>query len=201
MARPWATARSSRSTASSARTSGSRVVAIALDPATGLPLPSSDLESGASTAPNMMDFVTGWDDNRQDHGRATAVAFGADGRLYVGDDTARRDLLGRARRPHAALSRGEFGCRVRPGRRDAVARDGGVHVERDVSGVAARRGEGGDDLAHLEGLADPPHPLVLDPLGQPRGAAADEDDARRPASRDAGGRPHPTRRARWARDR
>ena len=67
---------------------GSRVVAIALDPDTGLPLPSSDLESGTSDAPNMMDFVTGWDDGMQNHGRATAVAFGADGRLYVGDDTA-----------------------------------------------------------------------------------------------------------------
>jgi glucose/arabinose dehydrogenase len=66
---------------------GSRVVAIALDPTTGLPLPSSDLEAGTSDAPNMMDFVTGWDDDRQDHGRATAVAFGDDGRLYVGDDT------------------------------------------------------------------------------------------------------------------
>ena len=28
----------------------------------------------------MMDFVTGWDDGHQDHGRATAVAFGDDGR-------------------------------------------------------------------------------------------------------------------------
>ncbi len=66
---------------------GSRVVGIALDPATGLPLTSSDLQNGTSVAPNMMDFVSGWDDGRQDHGRATAVAFGADGRLYVGDDT------------------------------------------------------------------------------------------------------------------
>jgi glucose/arabinose dehydrogenase len=66
---------------------GSRVVAIALDPTTGVPLPSSDLESGTSDEPNMMDFVTGWDDGHQDHGRATAVAFGDDGRLYVGDDT------------------------------------------------------------------------------------------------------------------
>jgi glucose/arabinose dehydrogenase len=66
---------------------GSRVVAVALDPTTGLPLPSSDLGDGSSGAPNMMDFVTGWDDGHQDHGRATAVAFGLDGRLYVGDDT------------------------------------------------------------------------------------------------------------------
>jgi glucose/arabinose dehydrogenase len=66
---------------------GSRVVAIELDPVTGLPLPSSDLADGASMAPNMMDFVTGWDDGTQSHGRATAVGFGADGRLYIGDDT------------------------------------------------------------------------------------------------------------------
>jgi glucose/arabinose dehydrogenase len=66
---------------------GSRVVGIALDPTTGLPLPSSDLQSGASAAPNMMDFVTGWDDGTTSHGRATAVTFGNDGRMYVGDDT------------------------------------------------------------------------------------------------------------------
>ena len=66
---------------------GSRVVAVALDPATGIPLPSSDVGDGTSDAPNMMDFVTGWDNGRQNHGRATAVAFGPDGRIYVGDDT------------------------------------------------------------------------------------------------------------------
>jgi len=55
-----------------------------------LPLPSSDLESGTSETPNMMDFVTGWDQGSSfanDHGRATAVGFAADGRLYIGDDT------------------------------------------------------------------------------------------------------------------
>ncbi len=66
---------------------GSRVVGIALDPTTGLPLPSSDVNTGASVQPNMMDFVSGWDDGHQDHGRATAIAFGPDGRMYVGDDT------------------------------------------------------------------------------------------------------------------
>jgi glucose/arabinose dehydrogenase len=64
---------------------GSRVVGIALDPSTGNPLPSSDLDGSGS--PNMMDFVTGWDDGTLSHGRATAVAFGGDGRMYVGDDT------------------------------------------------------------------------------------------------------------------
>ena len=66
---------------------GSRVVGIALDPLTGLPLPSSDLDGGASGAPNMMDFATGWDDGTLTHGRATAITFGGDGRMYVGDDT------------------------------------------------------------------------------------------------------------------
>jgi glucose/arabinose dehydrogenase len=65
---------------------GSRVVAVSLDPTTGLPLPSTDIQ-GLSQMPNMMDFVVGWDDGTQGHGRATAVAFGTDGRLYVGDDT------------------------------------------------------------------------------------------------------------------
>jgi glucose/arabinose dehydrogenase len=66
---------------------GSRVVGVALDPLTGIPLPSSDLDGGSSGAPNMMDFVTGWDDGTISHGRATAVTFGDDGRMYVGDDT------------------------------------------------------------------------------------------------------------------
>lgn len=70
---------------------GSRVVAIALDPKTGLPLASNDLGTRVSVQPNMMDFVTGWDaaahGGVNDHGRATTVAFGADGRMYVGDDT------------------------------------------------------------------------------------------------------------------
>jgi glucose/arabinose dehydrogenase len=66
---------------------GSRVVAISLDPNTGLPLTASDLKTGASQEPNMMDFIAGWDDSQQDHGRATAVTFGDDGRMYVGDDT------------------------------------------------------------------------------------------------------------------
>jgi glucose/arabinose dehydrogenase len=65
---------------------GSRVVAISLDPLTGLPLMSSDIP-GPSEQPNMMDFVAGWDDGHQDHGRATTVAFAPDGRLFVGDDT------------------------------------------------------------------------------------------------------------------
>jgi glucose/arabinose dehydrogenase len=66
---------------------GSRVVALGLDMLTGLPLPASDIEGLLEAAPNMMDFVTGWDDRTLSHGRATALAFGGDGRLYIGDDT------------------------------------------------------------------------------------------------------------------
>jgi glucose/arabinose dehydrogenase len=63
---------------------GARVVAIALDPTTGLPLPASDL--GAGTPATMADFLTGFDDNKHDHGRPSDVTFGADGRMYISDD-------------------------------------------------------------------------------------------------------------------
>lgn len=67
-----------------ARWEGARVVGITLDPNTGLPLPSSDL-SGADTG-EMMDFATGWDDGRKDHGRPAPITFAPDGRMFVGDD-------------------------------------------------------------------------------------------------------------------
>jgi glucose/arabinose dehydrogenase len=64
---------------------GARVVAIELDPSTGLPLQASELGSGG--APNaMLPFAAGWDDGRQDHGRPAAVAFAPDGRMFLGDD-------------------------------------------------------------------------------------------------------------------
>jgi glucose/arabinose dehydrogenase len=66
---------------------GSRVVALALNTMSGMPEPASDLDGILEAAPNMMDFVTGWDDHTISHGRATALAFGGDGRLYIGDDT------------------------------------------------------------------------------------------------------------------
>jgi glucose/arabinose dehydrogenase len=64
---------------------GARLVAVAIDPRTGLPLPGSDLEAGISTG-SVADFGTGWDDGTHDHGRPAAVEFAADGRLFVGDD-------------------------------------------------------------------------------------------------------------------
>ena len=63
---------------------GARVVGIALDPATGIPLPSDDLDGGNS--PNMADFATGWDDGTLSHGRPASITFAPDGRMFIGDD-------------------------------------------------------------------------------------------------------------------
>jgi glucose/arabinose dehydrogenase len=68
-----------------ARWTGARIVGIALDPTTGLPLPSSDLGDGGSSG-SMVDFATGWDDGRKDHGRPAPITFAPDGRMFVGDD-------------------------------------------------------------------------------------------------------------------
>jgi glucose/arabinose dehydrogenase len=64
--------------------SGARVVAIALDPATGLPLPASEL--GGTDPNNLLDFAQGWDDGMHMHGRPAAVSFAPDGRLFLTDD-------------------------------------------------------------------------------------------------------------------
>ena len=64
---------------------GSRIVAIALDPDTGLPLPASELDA-AATGDNMLSFATGWDDGMQDHGRPAPIAFSTDGRMFIGND-------------------------------------------------------------------------------------------------------------------
>jgi glucose/arabinose dehydrogenase len=65
---------------------GARVVAVALDATTGLPLPASELDASSANPDNLLDFATGWDDLKQDHGRPAAIAFAPDGRLFVGDD-------------------------------------------------------------------------------------------------------------------
>lgn len=64
---------------------GARVVAIAVDPSTGLLLSASDVDGGNSGA--MTDFATGWDDGRFLNGRPAAVAFAPDGRLFLGNDS------------------------------------------------------------------------------------------------------------------
>jgi glucose/arabinose dehydrogenase len=62
---------------------GARMVAIPMDPSTGLPLPSSNLSGGNV---GMNDFATGWDDGTKSHGRPAAVTFAPDGRLFVAND-------------------------------------------------------------------------------------------------------------------
>jgi len=64
--------------------SGARVVAIALDGTTGLPLPGSDL--GGPDMGGMTDFATGWDDKSFAHGRPAELAFAPDGRLFLAND-------------------------------------------------------------------------------------------------------------------
>jgi hypothetical protein len=64
---------------------GARLVAIAMDPTTGLPMPGTNYMGGADMGA-LVDFATGWDDGRNDHGRPTAVAFSADGRLFLTND-------------------------------------------------------------------------------------------------------------------
>jgi glucose/arabinose dehydrogenase len=64
---------------------GARIVAIAVDPTTGMPLPASNADAGPSSA--MVDFATGYDDGSHAHGRPAAVTFSADGRMFVTNDT------------------------------------------------------------------------------------------------------------------
>ncbi|MGH7437247.1 MAG: hypothetical protein ACRENE_16345 [Polyangiaceae bacterium] len=65
---------------------GARIIALALDPATGLPLPASDLDNADGGPTNLLDFAVGWDDGSREHGRPGPVTFSPDGRLFVGDD-------------------------------------------------------------------------------------------------------------------
>jgi len=63
---------------------GARVVAVSVDPATGIPGRGSDLlmsNQGAVT-----DFATGWDDKTYGHGRPAAITFAPDGRMFLGND-------------------------------------------------------------------------------------------------------------------
>jgi glucose/arabinose dehydrogenase len=64
---------------------GARVVAIALDPNTGLPLPATELDAGAGQNA-VQEFASGWDDGTRSHGRPAPVTFAPDGRMFLGDD-------------------------------------------------------------------------------------------------------------------
>jgi len=61
-----------------------KVVAIAMDPSTGLPMPSSTVTGAPLGA--QQDFLTGWDDGKLDHGRPSDVVVSNDGRLFVSND-------------------------------------------------------------------------------------------------------------------
>jgi glucose/arabinose dehydrogenase len=66
---------------------GARVVAIATDPHTGLPVPTTEPTDGTSTADGVMqNFAAGWDDGTHAHGRPADVTFAADGRMFLADD-------------------------------------------------------------------------------------------------------------------
>jgi glucose/arabinose dehydrogenase len=64
--------------------SGARVVSMALDPNTGLPLAGSEVPG--IPRGSLLDFATGWDDDKRDHGRPAPITFSPDGRLFLGDD-------------------------------------------------------------------------------------------------------------------
>jgi glucose/arabinose dehydrogenase len=63
---------------------GARVVAIAMDPSTGMPLPGTNMNG--QDMGSMTDFATGWDDGTLAHGRPSAVELSPDGRLFLAND-------------------------------------------------------------------------------------------------------------------
>ncbi|HEY3359191.1 MAG TPA: hypothetical protein VGQ83_38435, partial [Polyangia bacterium] len=62
---------------------GARLLAIPMDPSSGLLQPSTDT---GGTDIGMLEFATGWDDQTLTHGRPAALAFAPDGRLFVAND-------------------------------------------------------------------------------------------------------------------
>jgi glucose/arabinose dehydrogenase len=63
---------------------GARLVVIDVDQGTGMPRPGSNLHPCFERRDGR--FATGWDDGTRAHGRPAAVAFAADGRLFLGND-------------------------------------------------------------------------------------------------------------------
>ncbi len=63
---------------------GARVVGISFDPATGMPLPGSNLPGVDAGA--MADFLEGWDIPSHAHGRPTDVTVSPDGRLFLANN-------------------------------------------------------------------------------------------------------------------
>jgi len=64
--------------------SGARIVSIQMDPATGRPLPGGN--TGGTDMGSLSDFLTGYDDGSQKHGRPSDVTFAADGRMFIAND-------------------------------------------------------------------------------------------------------------------
>jgi glucose/arabinose dehydrogenase len=64
---------------------GARIVAVAIDPITGMPRQGSDVTM--MNEGSMTDFATGWDDATHTHGRPAAITFASDGRMFVGNAT------------------------------------------------------------------------------------------------------------------
>ena len=65
---------------------GARVVAIGIDPSTGMPNPATELGDGGPQADSMLEFATGWAVSTMNHGRPAPIAFSADGRMFLGND-------------------------------------------------------------------------------------------------------------------
>jgi len=63
---------------------GERIVTIQTDPSTGRPLPASNVDGSDTGA--MSDFVTGYDDGSQSHGRPADITFAKDGRMVIAND-------------------------------------------------------------------------------------------------------------------
>lgn len=61
-----------------------RVVAVDIDPASGLPMVSTTLASQPNGG--LREFASGWDDGKRANGRPAAVEFADDGRLFIGND-------------------------------------------------------------------------------------------------------------------
>jgi glucose/arabinose dehydrogenase len=67
---------------------GANVTALAVDSATGLPQPTTELGlAPGALPPTESMFAAGWDDGKHDHGRPADMAVSSDGRLFLNNDT------------------------------------------------------------------------------------------------------------------
>lgn len=75
---------------------GARLVAIDVDPMTGLPLAGGTLKPDGSqgTSGAALDFATGWDNGKLDRGRPSDITFAPDGRMFVAQDNGTTQTSG-----------------------------------------------------------------------------------------------------------